>query len=266
MNEISNDALAGMRSAYDRYYSTGLYDQRYPRANARTLATILARAGHAKRILDFGSGDGRYTIPLLQRTAATVFAYDICDVALTTLGDRIGQGRDADRLRLVLGPTDDYSQGEPIDLALAMFGVLGHIPCRAERVATLARMRESLKGRDPGLLILSVPNAKRRFYAEQRQFHNGDAWHHVALEPGDIVYHRQADAEMIELFYHLYTPDSLRGELHDAGFEVLSMSSESVLPEAAVTGSGFQAALDGLLCPFVPPSLGYGIIVTAKSR
>jgi len=266
MTAMNDDALATMRAAYDRYYSTGLYDQRYPRPNARTLAAILARAKGANRILDFGAGDGRYTIPLLRHTPATIFAYDICNIGLKTLSDRIQGTPEAGRLRTVLGPCGSYSDGEPIDLALVMFGVLGHIPRRAERVATLTRMRDSLMGRDPGILMLSVPNAKRRFYAEQRQFQNGAAWHHVALEPGDIVYHRQAEAETIELFYHLYTPDSLRGELRDAGFEVLSLSSESVLPEAAVTGSRIQATLDGMLCPFVPPSLGYGILVTAKAR
>jgi hypothetical protein len=58
----------------------------------------------------------------------------------------------------------------------------------------------------------------------------------------------------------------LRDEVRAAGFDILSMSSESVLPEAAVTGSRTNAVLDRLLCPFVPPSLGYGIIVTAKVR
>jgi len=266
MNEMRNDSVMVMQSAYDRYYGSGLYDQRYPHPNDRTLSVIMAEAKRARNILDFGAGDGRYAIPLLNRTKATIFAYDICGSALATLRDRITDPAEAARLHLVHGPNNDYSNGAPIDLALVMFGVLGHIPHRADRIATLGRIRESLKGSNPGRLILSVPNAKRRFYAEQRGTHVGGTWRGVTLEQGDIVYQRQAESEAIELFYHLYTPADLRDEVRAAGFDILSMSSESVLPEAAVTGSRTNAVLDRLLCPFVPPSLGYGIIVTAKVR
>src|ERR1700750_1461971 len=63
--------------SYNRYYDSGLYDARYPRPNPSTFRAALDRGGPATRILDFGAGTGRYTLPLLHATDAFVCAYDI---------------------------------------------------------------------------------------------------------------------------------------------------------------------------------------------
>lgn len=263
MTATDRDAVKAISRAYEQYFSSGLYDQRYPRPNCHSLEVILRSCGAARRILDFGCGDGRYTIPLLQRTGATVFAYDICAVALSSLQARAAAMPERQRLRLIQGPLDDYCDGEGLDIAIIMFGVLGHIPKRAERIATLERIRRSLAFGKPGRLILSVPNARRRFFAEQRR-RNGKTLQGLAMEPGDITYSRQAGRETINLFYHLYTPAELVAELRDAGYTDITVQPESLLPEAAITQSGWLARLDRLLCPLLPSGLGYGIMATAR--
>lgn len=266
LQSATNSEVAAIARAYERYFASGFYDQRYPRHNAQSLATILNIGRDARAILDFGCGDGRYVLPLLHTTKARIFAYDICPVALTSLERRIAGEPGRARVQPMLGPREDYTGGAPVDLALIMFGVLGHIPGRANRVATLRRIRELLTQDGAGHLVISVPNAARRFRAEQQE-------HRAALaagtprpparEEGDILYSRQHDGESIELFYHLYSPEMLAGELRDAGFADIRLQAESVWPESGVTRSKGLAMLDRLLQPITPPGLGYGILATA---
>ena len=268
IQNASNSEVAAIARAYERYFASGFYDQRYPRHNAQSLATILKVGRGARAILDFGCGDGRYILPLLHTTTAQLYAYDICPVALSSLERRIAGEPGRDRVRTILGPQEDYTGGAPIDLAIIMFGVLGHIPGRANRVATLRRIRDLLTREGAGNLVVSVPNAARRFRVEQQE-------HKAALaagtprpparEEGDILYSRQHEDERIELFYHLYSPEMLTGELRDAGFRGIRLQAESVWPESGVTRFGTLAMLDRLLRPVTPPGLGYGILATAEA-
>src|SRR5947199_6916000 len=68
---------ASIVESYDRYYGSGLYDARYPRPNPPTYRSALRLARTSSRILDFGAGSGRYTMPFLRATNAFVCAYDI---------------------------------------------------------------------------------------------------------------------------------------------------------------------------------------------
>src|SRR5690348_17815321 len=63
--------------SYDHYYGSGLYDARYPRPNPPTYRSAMRLARTSSRILDFGAGSGRYTMPFLRATNAFVCAYDI---------------------------------------------------------------------------------------------------------------------------------------------------------------------------------------------
>src|SRR5438045_7570801 len=63
--------------SYDHYYGSGLYDARYPRPNPPTYRSAMRLAKSSSRILDFGAGSGRYTMPFLEATSALVCAYDI---------------------------------------------------------------------------------------------------------------------------------------------------------------------------------------------
>ena len=138
--------VVNMRRSYDRYYASGLYDSRYPAPNPHVLQLILNELGSTGgRILDFGCGSGRYALTLAQQPGVSVFAYDISAAAIQDLSRRCNEmitaGAMPARLETLSGNLKDLEQrleGDAgFDLVVLLFGVLGHIPHRERRVATL---------------------------------------------------------------------------------------------------------------------------------
>lgn len=253
-----------MQGAYDRYFSSGLYGQRYPRPNPRVFGLVrdlLETVG--SRVLDFGCGDGRYAAPILDAGPETrVIGYDISATALEALAARRPADLRSGRLRLVLGSLDALAEEvapHSVDLALMLFGVLGHVPTRAGRVAALrAAMRCVRPG---GRIVVTVPNAARRFLDEQHEslarIAAGDA------EPGDILYQRQSDVGLLRLYYHLYSLPEFAGELAAAGLLDATFSPESVLPERGILVSRLGRLADDLLARSLDIRHAYGFLAVA---
>ena len=254
--------LPDMSGSYDRYISSGLYDRRYPRPNRRTLRKMKRSLPAGGRFLDVGAGTGRYTLPLLQVTGTSGIALDICPVARTTLAERLGEFVRAERLAIRGEDADALAADHPqtFDLALLAFGVLAHVAGRAERLRLLRAIRSMLKA--DGTLILSVPNARRRFRAEQRT--SAPLVDAGKLEPGDILYKRGQDDGEIQLFYHLYTLAEVRDDLAEAGFRVTNIGAESLLSERTVVSDPLTGWLDAMACRIAPASLGYDLLAVAK--
>ena len=254
--------LPDMSGSYDRYISSGLYDRRYPRPNRRTLRKMKRSLPAGGRFLDVGAGTGRYTLPLLQVTGTSGIALDICPVARTTLAERLGEFVRAERLAIRGEDADALAADHPqtFDLALLAFGVLAHVAGRAERLRLLRAIRSMLKA--DGTLILSVPNARRRFRAEQRT--SAPLVDAGKLEPGDILYKRGQDDGEIQLFYHLYTLAEVRDDLAEAGFRVTNIGAESLLSERTVVSDSLTGWLDAMACRIAPASLGYDLLAVAK--
>ena len=254
--------LPDMSGSYDRYISSGLYDRRYPRPNRRTLRKMKRSLPAGGRFLDVGAGTGRYTLPLLQVTGTSGIALDICPVARTTLAERLGEFVRAERLAIRGEDADALAADHPqaFDLALLAFGVLAHVAGRAERLRLLRAIRSMLKA--DGTLILSVPNARRRFRAEQRT--SAPLVDAGKLEPGDILYKRGQDDGEIQLFYHLYTLAEVRDDLAEAGFRVTNVGAESLLSERTVVSDPLTGWLDAVACRIAPASLGYDLLAVAK--
>ncbi len=254
--------LPDMSGSYDRYISSGLYDRRYPRPNRRTLRKMKRSLPAGGRFLDVGAGTGRYTLPLLQVTGTSGIALDICPVARTTLAERLGEFVRAERLAIRGEDADALAADHPqtFDLALLAFGVLAHVAGRAERLRLLRAIRSMLKA--DGTLILSVPNARRRFRAEQRS--SAPLVDAGKLEPGDILYKRGQDNGEIQLFYHLYTLAEVRDDLAEAGFRVTNVGAESLLSERTVVSDPLTGWLDAMACRIAPASLGYDLLAVAK--
>ena len=254
--------LPDMSGSYDRYISSGLYDRRYPRPNRRTLRKMKRSLPAGGRFLDVGAGTGRYTLPLLQVTGTSGVALDICPVARTTLAERLGEFVRAERLAIRGEDADALAADHPqaFDLALLAFGVLAHVAGRAERLRLLRAIRSMLKA--DGTLILSVPNAGRRFRAEQRT--SAPLVDAGKLEPGDILYNRGQDDGEIQLFYHLYTLAEVRDDLAEAGFRVTNVGAESLLSERTVVSDPLTGWLDAMACSIAPASLGYDLLAVAK--
>ena len=251
-----------MSHSYDAYLSSGLYDRRYPEPNRRTLRRLLRLMPPEGRFVDIGAGTGRYTLPLMQHTRATGLAHDVCPTACRMLAERlaafVGDGRLAVRNSEVATLVDSFRDG--FDLALLAFGVLAHVAGRKERAGLLASVGEMLK--PDGALVLSLPNARRRFHEEQRAA--APLVRDGTLEPGDVLYARRSDAGNIEMFYHLFSPSEARDELSSAGFRVETLEPESLLPETAVVGNRLLGRLDDLACALVPPAIGYGFLIVAR--
>ena len=254
--------LPDMSGSYDRYISSGLYDRRYPRPNRRTLRKMKRSLPAGGRFLDVGAGTGRYTLPLLQVTGTSGIALDICPVARTTLAERLGEFVRAERLAIRGEDADALAADHPqtFDLALLAFGVLAHVAGRAERLRLLRAIRSMLKA--DGTLILSVPNARRRFRAEQRS--SAPLVDAGKLEPSDILYKRGQDDGEIQLFYHLYTLAEVRDDLAEAGFRVTNVGAESLLSERTVVSNPLTGWLDAMACRIAPTSLGYDLLAVAK--
>ena len=252
-----------MPGSYESYISSGLYDQRYPHPNRRTLRTMLRTLPAGGRFLDFGAGTGRYTLPLMEQAGANGVAYDVSPAACRAIAKRLSAF--IDRGRLVV------RDGEPaalareyrgaFDLALLPFGVLGHVARRAERLRLLGAIHEMLK--PDGVLILGLPNAWRRFRAEQRAA--APLVQIGTLEPGDVLYTRGRGADEIQMFYHLFRPCEVRGDLTAAGFRMESIAPESMLPERVVVGSmPVLGWLDDLACRIAPAASGYGFLIISR--
>lgn len=251
---------------YNRYYSSHLYLQRYPCPNPMSFGIIaheIAKRGN--RVLDFGCGNGRYTAPLLERTDARVIAYDISQVALDELSLRCNRHIRSGRLQPVTGELPALSKaagsGSRFDVAIMMFGVLGHIPSHGLRQETLALIRSLL--RPGGSLIVTVPNAARRFRKEQnaarRLIEQG------RLEPGDILYQRRADDVTVELFYHLYTQEGFRRQVEEGGFHLRHLGAESFLPESLVVKSSPLRRIDRIAAALLPLAHAYGFLAVAEA-
>ena len=258
----SQPATPDMAHSYDEYLASGLYDRRYPGPNRRTLRKLLRLMPREGRFVDFGAGTGRYTLPLMQGTRATGVAYDVCPTACRMLAERlsgfVGDGRLAVRNGELTPMVQAFRHG--FDLALLAFGVLAHVSGRKERAGLLASIREMLK--PDGVLVLSLPSAKRRFQVEQREV--APLVRDGILEPGDVLYARRSDAGRIEMFYHLFSPREARDELSSAGFGIESIEPESLLPETVVVGSPLLGRLDDFACALAPAAIGYGFLIVAR--
>lgn len=256
--------MPDMSGSYEQYISSGLYDRRYPHPNRRTLRLVKRRLRGGGRFLDVGGGTGRYTLPLLQMAGTSGVAHDICPVARNTMAERMSAFvRDG---RLVIRGEDPETMAaaypREFDLGLLAFGVLAHVPGRDERLRLLRAVCDMVK--PEGTVILSVPNARRRFLAEQRAavslVRAGE------LEPGDILYERGHGGDAIRMFYHLYTLDEVHRDLAAAGLRVESIEPESLLSERTVVSDPLLGRLDDLACSIAPASLGYDLLAVARPQ
>lgn len=255
-----------MAEAYDQYFSSRHYDQRYPAPNPGTLEFLWSQGAHrATRVLDVGCGNGRYALALLAGGGGELVGCDISRAALAEFSARLQAHPGRERVQLVLGGPEDVPAGTGFDCLLMLFGVLGHIGPRTERIKALRAMRA--RATEQALLLLSVPSVWRRMPIAlvRSALHRGkvpredDAW-------SDIRYHRVIGGRRVDFHYHLYGLASLEAELAEGGWEVVAARAESVFPERLVCRSQGFAWLDGCLQRWLPASLGYGILVAARPR
>ncbi|MGS2717313.1 class I SAM-dependent methyltransferase [Eionea flava] len=251
---------------YNCYFSTGYYRARYPRVNQHTLSIVTqAMSGLTsheplaiKKILDYGCGEGRYILHCLSAYPnAHISAYDISSAPLKKLATSLASNGQDSRVSLIHGQQalDQYISGTKngtYSLALLLFGVLSHVSTAHERQSLLAFLRQQLD-QEHGRLVLSVPNKARRFRALQRN-----------TQRCDISYSRTINQQTVTFTYHLYSVKSITAELAEAGLDIVSIQAESVLPESWITKHPIVGWLDKCISRMIPPSWGYGILVSAR--
>ncbi|WP_341317811.1 methyltransferase domain-containing protein [Paraburkholderia sp. IMGN_8] len=261
----SNQIAREMQRTYDQYFLSSGYSRRYPRPNAATLDYLLANgAREAGRILDFGCGNGRYSLALLAHSEANLIAYDISASSLIEFEGNLMNTPYRERVTFVYDDLSGLSHARPYDLILMLFGVLSHLGDRTTRIATLSRLRALV--REDGRVILSVPSILRR--RPRELFKCALARRLGRAQPplnerGNICFTRQVDGHQLTFFYHLYALKDLRDELAAAGFAIRHCEAESVLPEWWVTQSRILGRVDRWLAAWIAPVLGYGIRVLA---
>lgn len=254
-----------MTDLYDRYYTSHEYEKRYPKPNQGTLHFLFANgASTAQDILDFGCGNGRYALPLLQQTNASLTGFDISHAAIAELSRFLQNNPHAGRMRLFEGDAHILNGQGDYDMIMLMFGVLSHVGDHTARLATLKQLRSLM--RPEGRLVLSVPSIFRRrpfeLFAAHWQRMTGKA-RDTQKEPGNIFFTRNIDKQAHQFFYHLYSVAGLRAELQEAGFAITALSPESLLPEWMITQHDLLGKLDEALLPLLPAALGYGIRAVA---
>lgn len=255
--------LPDMVESYDAYFRSGLYHARYPRPNRRTIRFVRRYLGSG-RLLDFGAGDGRYALPLAEEDGAEVLAVDVSPVARAILAEEAARRGLAGRIEISDGSDAAYRERalgtQSFDAALLAFGVLGHIAGRARRRTILSELRSSMK--PEGRLILGLPNAARRFRAEQRAA--ADLVAEGRLEAGDILYSRHSGAGDIGLFYHLFRLREIREDLAETGFLPELMTGETIFSERFATAAALPALADDFLASLLPASCAYDYLVVAR--
>jgi SAM-dependent methyltransferase len=265
LHRITMDIIAEMITLYDDYYASREYSRRYPRPNRSTLNFLLRYgARQARTILDYGCGNGRYALPLLQSTMASLTGFDVSRTAIQAFANRLQGDPLTSRVRLLCGDPVLLEDDTRYDLIVCLFGVLSHVGERADRLKALQHMRRLIS--EQGHLLLTVPNLFRRRPAEllsasiRRRLGNA---RQPLKEAGNIIFTRKIANTSRRFFYHLYTVKELQQELLEAGFVLRTLSPESILPEWMITQSDILGKIDAALSPLLPACLGYGFCAAA---
>lgn len=255
MKEHNSQPTTDLSATYDSYYASNEYHQRYPRPNIGTLA-FLERyiIGQCEQILDVGCGDGRYAIPILQRSDAYLIGCDISAAALHAFQNAATKHAiKNERFELLHSSVTQIDKEKFFDAILMIFGVLSHIKNYDERIAMLRNLRRLAQ---PGCkLVLSVPSIWRRRPWDLL----ASVFNQEKLPWGDIHFNRKIAGKNQVFPYHLYSVNSLKNELAQAGWCLVACEAESLLPESQITQYNRLGKIDRLAQRLLPASLGYGI-------
>ena len=209
-------------------------------------------------LLDIGAGSGRYCIPLLvENKELNIVAVEPCQKAQKLLHQRAVQSGVDNRLEIY---TELSQVGKKtFHCIILIFGVLSHITDEIERSKLLFSTFNLLA--DSGHIICTVPNIFRRFpmhvfcnIMKEQSFRDA----------GNIIYERKNGSSNLTLKYHLYSPSTIKKELHESGYSLVNLCPESIFPETFVTSSAKISKLDWLLSFLSPSIMGYGLLTIAK--
>jgi tRNA (uracil-5-)-methyltransferase TRM9 len=258
---------ASIVESYNCYHGSGLYDVRYPRPNPPTYRSVLRLARGCSRILDFGAGSGRYSLPLLRSTNAFICAYDISVDACKALGLQAAAAGVGSQRLMVTADLNAARAAGPYDLVTSLFGVLSHIEGEKDRINILNSIRSMLTRQ--GLLLLTVPHALRRFPLHASSDGRGSVSpgvfsvrayaHRYFPSARSIIYRHEVENEERPFPYYLFSRRKLAAELSAAGFALEVLESDSILPERTLVRNPMLTPVDDVLRRLLPSWAGYGL-------
>jgi SAM-dependent methyltransferase len=194
-----------------------------------------------------------------------VCAYDISVAACEAL-ELHATAAGVARQRLLVTPDLDAARAAgPYDLVISLFGVLSHIEGAENRIKVLNSIRSVLT--PDGLLLLTVPNALRRFPLHaSSDDHNISSAFPVRVysrrcfpSARPVTYRHHLHNEERLFHYYLFSRRELTTELSTAGFTLKTLESDGILPERMLVRSPLLTPADDFLCRLIPSWAGYGL-------
>ena len=168
---------------------------------------------------------------------------------------------------LITADLDAVRAAGPYNLVVALFGVLSHIEGKENRIDILSSIRSVLSRE--GLLLLTVPHALRRFPLHASSDGSGSASSSASSVRAQarryfpsarpVIYRHHVENETRPFPYYLFSRRELISELSAAGFALVVLESDSILPERRLVRRPTLAPIDDFLCRLLPSWAGYGL-------
>jgi len=215
---VHTDSIATQYDSFHAGHPLLEYDRRLVlELAARIRSTVGDRVPVA---LDLGCGTGRVMLPLAE-SSWRVVGLDLSQAMLTQVGTKVvGVGGDrVARVRANLAQLNCL-QDRSLDLAYCLYSSIGMVQGRVHRTEMLRHVARAL--RVGGELIVHVHNRGtwwRDPGGVSRAFSDWiRSWRDRSWEYGDRVY---AYRGLPSMYLHIFTERELRGDLRQAGLEVV---------------------------------------------
>lgn len=205
---------------YDLAYKRS-FGEFYNQLTEATIQVISDRISSSGRIVDYGAGTGRLSIPLAQK-GFDVTAVDPCEEMLNQLKQKKRNGM---MLNAVCSKMQDYKGHMEFDIALCVFTVLLYLLDEETLRKSLVAAHASLK--PSGMLLIDIPS-RAIFQSYSRKDHLIDRTVSVIREQGDVFFYREDlkmrqsngdESSYSDLFRIRYWPtETVSKVLEEAGF------------------------------------------------
>ncbi|MEO3822277.1 methyltransferase domain-containing protein [Actinomadura sp. B10D3] len=243
--------------SYETYFGSRKYAERYPRPNRLAFARTLRMVPPGATLTDIGAGDGRYAIPLAA-AGHTVLAVERSDAAREQLAETALLRGLQDRITCFKELEDiDAELAAKSELSLLFFGVLSHM-AHQEREIVLKTIQSMANGQ--ANVIGSVPNTFRRYRKERRNAPVDD----LGSAPR-FMYTHHLDGARRKFAYTAFSPEQLREEFTQHGWECVQIKTESVLSERKITRSPVVGWGDALVSRMTPCRFSHAIFFHIRS-
>jgi 2-polyprenyl-3-methyl-5-hydroxy-6-metoxy-1,4-benzoquinol methylase len=167
---------------YDLAYEQS-FGEFYRQLTDVTVQVIAERAHPPARIVDFGAGTGRLSIPLAD-LGFDVVAVDPCAEMLNQLEQKKQRGE----IHAVCSKMEDFASNEQFDVALCVFTVLLYLLDDETLTKALTAAHSSLKS--GGILLLDIPS-KAIFHGHSTNDHLIERSVSVTNQAGNIFNYRE---------------------------------------------------------------------------